>query len=294
MCYYRLQWVGLVLCGSNTPGAIQALAKKGHSCYTMWGQNLRLPWRSAVALCFAYTLHFRCLRFHCPTVCGLNLNSLKIWAHGRQGSCSNHHYIKLPRSEWPFLNIQQLAKPRCKKKKQTYLVDIVPCLAECPARRPSTCLNVERKTCYHGDGILVDIQSVCESMHSGYIVSMVINTFPGTMYAGLSSHVSSQRQDGCQTLDGCVHHLYGDGRVHSYCENIVAATAGSTQRGVTCSHNDRHCSKVNASFHVLIFRHILSTHENMENYSLIPGDETGTTTAVTITTSSFHALSDLF
>ena len=29
------------------------------------------------------------------------------------------------------------------------------------------------QTCYHGDGILVDIQSVCESMHSGYIVSMV-------------------------------------------------------------------------------------------------------------------------
>ena len=110
------------------------------------------------------------------------------------------------------------------------------------------------------------------------------------MYAGLSSHVSSQRQDGCQTLDGCVHHLYSDGRVHSYCETIVAATAGSTQKILSHAHlMIVTVVKLNTSFHVLTFRYILSTHENMENYSLIPsspGDGTGTTTAVTITTVS--------
>ena len=54
------------------------------------------------------------------------------------------------------------------------------------------------QTCYHGDGILVDIQSVCESMHSGYIVSMVINTLTSsqelcTLVSVPMFHLSARR-----------------------------------------------------------------------------------------------------
>ena len=76
------------------------------------------------------------------------------------------------------------------------------------ACRPSTFLNVERKTCHHGDGvhyIVVHIQNVCESMHNRYHVPMVMNTSTSSQELCMLSQfpcvtsASKQRQDGCQT-----------------------------------------------------------------------------------------------